>query len=132
MKENRFSYGYTSIFAWYSTKRSKLPRSLRAGKAKKGEHWRLYIEELTPKKIVANLKTFEAMKHILRVLINEKGLKEAFPAKCSSKTLDTNCGCCDGCWSRFAHQAVIYVKCTSGLGGVNVCLPMGAIFSSEP
>jgi hypothetical protein len=62
------------------------------------------------------------MKHILRVLIEDKGFKPI---------LDTNCGCCDGCWSRFA-QAVIYVKCTSGVGDLNVCLPMGAIFSSEP
>jgi hypothetical protein len=81
----------------------------------------------------------KAMQHILCVLIDKKGFKpprascwlDSFSVSCSSQLYHGNCGCCDGCWSRFT-QACIYVKCTSGVSDANVCTAMGQIFHSHP
>jgi hypothetical protein len=58
--ERIVSYGYEHLYGTRQKARNSLldPESWQ-GK-KKAERWRLYIEELTPKKIAANLKTFES------------------------------------------------------------------------
>jgi hypothetical protein len=73
-------------------------------KGNKAERWKVHMEKLTAEKIISNLAAFEAMKHILKVLIQEKGFKppraswlDSFSVSCSSQLYHGNCGCCDGC-----------------------------------